>query len=114
MLLVISSAARIALNYYVTFTSEEWRRIISTNLMRTLGGSNVDDYKNAGKELITKVIITDTDNIMNYRIRPFLMIIAYGDYCFANLPFSTIAKYQFNFCLHFYNINFLYSYLFIN
>ena len=78
MLLVISSAARIALNYYVTFTSEEWRRIISTNLMRTLGGSNVDDYKNAGKELITKVIITDTDNIMNYRIRPFLMIIAYG------------------------------------
>ena len=78
LILITSGLARIVLNYYVSYTSENMRRKIATNTIEKLGTTCINAYKNFGKELVTKIIITDVDNIMNYRLRPILAIFAYG------------------------------------
>ena len=95
MLIAVSSGlARIALNYVVTAKSEDARRIISTSLLKYLSNINLYDFKRQNKEDLNKKIITDVDNVMNYRIRPFLTIFAFGSSLILILIFLFIADWK--------------------
>lgn len=75
---ISSGLARIYLNYLVVHESEDMRRIIATNCLKNLSKEELYEFKNNSKDDLSKIIITDIDNVMNYRLRPQLTIFAFG------------------------------------